>query len=140
MHLYTSKHPLIQEALLLVEQIDPVGMSRDAARALIAVSLVHDDEYEARRQCLLIENQWHRYQILIELYAAHGREEDEQTILMMIRQMQAEEETDGRDEMSQFMRVKTKLLTGWRSSPDRVMYERDDVAVSYTHLTLPTKA
>lgn len=124
---FTRYHPAIIEALELVEDVDP-GAEQDAKRALIATALVHSDEDETRRQLLLIESKWHRYQVSIELYAAYARSSDEARVQALIRQMQTAEESDGSDEREQLRGIKRKLAEGWRSKPEQVLLDPQEIA------------
>lgn len=119
---FTKQHPCITEALDLIEDI-PDGIERDAKRLIIAEALVHSDEDEARRHLPLIQGFWHRYRLLIELYAAYGHERDAVEASRIIKLMQASEETDGRDEHEQLAEVARKLKDGWRSKPQAAILD-----------------
>lgn len=121
-------HACIQEALEILETL-PAGRIQDSKRALIAAALVHSDEDEARRQLFLIQHRWQRYQVSIELFAAYARTVDEQRIKALIAEIRCSEESDGSDEQTQLKEIKRMHADGWRSNPERVVLDRDHVAM-----------
>lgn len=119
---FTHEHGAIMEALALVEDLETT-LDRDAKRAMIAIALVHSDEDEVRRQLILIETAWHKYCLLLELYAAYGNETDREQAKTQIKRLIEAEESDGADEQEKLVEVRQKVRTGWRSRPEQLLLD-----------------
>ncbi|MCE9586111.1 hypothetical protein K8R04_02200 [Candidatus Uhrbacteria bacterium] len=105
---------LVTDAIFELGKIEDATESNTALASILKI-LVHGEPEVVRTHMLPISDAWMRYELLTELYGAHGNDRD---LGLLMKITPDEYFPDKEDIREQIFALRVRIASGWRSKPE----------------------